>query len=130
MIIETPVVFMLESYLEMAKVNLIMGDDLYSSVLQYISSNHNIRVTAGRISEELGCSVSTVSHMFKRRSGSSISEYVEKLRLDEEKWLLKQSMLSVTEVSASLGFCNPAYFAHVFKNKFGVSPKEYKRLNK
>lgn len=121
---------MLESYLEMAKVNLIMGDDLYSSVLQYISSNHNIRVTAGRISEELGCSVSTVSHMFKRRSGSSISEYVEKLRLDEEKWLLKQSMLSVTEVSASLGFCNPAYFAHVFKNKFGVSPKEYKRLNK
>ena len=80
-----------------------------------------------KIAEEFHCSVSTLSHLFKKESGQSISEYVTALRLKEAEWLLRQSALSVTEISGSLGFCGPAYFSKVFKKRYGLSPIAFKK---
>lgn len=77
------------------------------------------------LSQKFNYSVSTLSHLFKKRSGVSISEYIENLRLDEAKWLLQQSTYSIAEISDCLGFCNSAYFSSVFKKKFGLSPKHF-----
>ena len=122
-----PLVFMLCNYLEMDDKYHQRENDFYSKIVRYVTSNHNTRLTMKELSEVFNCSVSTLSHLFKKRSGMSISEYIEKLRLDEAKWLLKQSSYSVAEISENLGFCNPAYFSSVFKRKFGVSPKEFSR---
>ena len=93
-----------------------------TSLLSYITTNHNTRITMKDLSKKFNCSVSTLSHIFKKRSGVSISEYIENLRLDEARWLLKQTSYTVTEISDSLGFCN------VFKKKFGVSPRRYNAM--
>lgn len=125
-----PLMLMLETYLQ--KYEEFSGkeekDDIYTSLLSYITTNHNTRITMKDLSKKFNCSVSTLSHIFKKRSGVSISEYIENLRLDEARWLLKQNSYTVTEISDSLGFCNPAYFSSVFKKKFGVSPRRYNAM--
>lgn len=124
-----PLVFMLEAYLE-KHGNLPpqnAGDDLYIRLLHYLTSNYNVHLTMEKLSQHFNYSISTLSHLFKTHSGMSISDYVQKLRLDEAKWLLRQSGLSLTEISDSLGFCNSAYFSTVFKKNIGMSPLEYKK---
>lgn len=121
-----PLVFMLEEYIAQTDDILYSDNGIYSRLLRFINSNHTDKLTMKLLSQRFNCSISTLSHLFKKNSGMSISEYVEKLRLDEAKWLLKQTAFSVTEISDSLGFCNSAYFSYVFKRSFGVSPKQYK----
>lgn len=124
-----PLLFMIESYLQKKEELTGLNNDnaVYTQLLRYVTENHNNRITMKDLSREMNCSVSTLSHIFKKENGMSISDYVEKLRLDEAKWLLRQSGYSVTEISENLGFCNPGYFSSVFKEKFGVSPKEYRK---
>lgn len=124
-----PLLFMLEAYLQKSEefAGINNDNDLYTKLLRYVTENHNNRITMKDLSREMNCSVSTLSHIFKKENGMSISDYIEKLRLDEAKWLLRQPGYSVTEVSDNLGFCNPGYFSSVFKEKFGVSPKEYRK---
>ncbi len=58
--------------------------------------------------------------------GISISDHINNIRLDKSKELLKKSDQTISEVAYAVGFSSPNYFSTSFKNKFGISPKEYK----
>lgn len=122
-----PLLFMLENYLETALLNSRRADSLYRRLLRFLVEHRHEPLCMKKIAEEFHCSVSTLSHLFKKESGQSISEYVTTLRLKEAEWILRQSALSVTEISNSLGFCNSAYFSKVFKKRYGLSPTEFKK---
>lgn len=125
-----PLQFMLEQYLEReAAINKDSGD-FYAEIVRYITAHHTARITMEDLAKRFHCSVSMLSHLFKKCAGVSISVYIENLRLDEAAWFLRQSSYSVTEISDSLGFCNPAYFSSVFKKKYGVTPKVFARENR
>ena len=47
-------------------------------------------------------------------------------KLSEAAELLKANEMNISEVAYALGFSSPNYFSTAFKNKFGISPKEYK----
>ena len=73
------------------------------------------------------CSVSTISHLFKKQMGQSVPAYILALRLDHAKRLLRETGLAVNQISDALGFCNPNYFCRCFKNSFGVSPSRWRQ---
>ncbi len=58
--------------------------------------------------------------------GISVSDHINNMRLDKSKELLKKSELNISEIAYAVGFSSPNYFSTSFKNKFGVTPKEYK----
>ncbi|MFV8341629.1 substrate-binding domain-containing protein [Flavobacterium sp. XS2P39] len=58
--------------------------------------------------------------------GISVSDHVNNRRLDKSKELLKKADLNISEIAYAVGFSSPNYFSTSFKNKFGVTPKEYK----
>ncbi|WP_310594049.1 substrate-binding domain-containing protein [Flavobacterium sp.] len=60
--------------------------------------------------------------------GISVSDHINNLRLFEAKELLKKTNLSISEIAYTVGFSTPNYFSASFKNKFGMSPKEFKIL--
>lgn len=124
-----PLLFMLEAYLEKNQELILDDNDLYTKMLKYINENYKKHITMGSLSQKFSYSVSTLSHIFKKRSGMSINEYIKKMRIEESKWLLKQTNYSVTEISNILGFCNSAYFSSIFKNKCGISPQVYRKNN-
>ncbi|WP_439132569.1 hybrid sensor histidine kinase/response regulator transcription factor [Polaribacter sp.] len=57
----------------------------------------------------------------------SISDYILNIRLDKAKKLLKESKLSISDVAYSVGFSSPSYFSSSFKNKFGKTPKNFRK---
>ena len=58
--------------------------------------------------------------------GINISDHINNIKLEKALELLKANQMNISEIAYSLGFSTPNYFSTAFKNKFGVSPKEYK----
>ena len=59
--------------------------------------------------------------------GISVSDHINNIRLENSKELLLNSNQNISEIAYSVGFSSPNYFSTSFKNKYGVSPKEFKK---
>lgn len=55
-----------------------------------------------------------------------IGDYIVNFRLDKAIQMLKNSDLNISEIAYSCGFASPNYFSTAFKNKYLISPKEYR----
>ena len=60
-------------------------------------------------------------------TGMSIKEFIMDIRLKRAAQLLKESDLTIAEISVRTGFANPKYFSICFKRHFDVSPTEFKK---
>ena len=64
---------------------------------------------------------------FSAVTGQTPLEYRSRIRIEHAKELLSDGMLTVSQISAALGYSSPAYFSDSFKKAVGVSPKEWKK---
>ena len=122
-----PLVNMCEILLEKNPPDSVYRDTEFSKIIQYVNEYHTCNISVGKLSYIFAMSISSISHQFKKQTGSSLSEYIEKLRVDDAKWLLRQTKKQIVDISALLGFCNSGYFSAVFKKHCGLSPKEYRK---
>lgn len=76
--------------------------------------------------EQLNLSPNYLSDLLKKETGRSAQEHIHNFIIEKAKNLLLGSEQSVSEIAYSLGFEYPSSFSSLFKNKTGVSPKEYR----
>ncbi len=122
-----PLVFLLEAYFEQKRESGTKELALYHKVLRYVTENCHRRLTMQELSREFHYSVSTLSHLFLKNSGKSLPAYIEDLRLNEAKWYLRNSKTGITEIAIFLGYNSSNYFSAVFKKKFGITPRAYRK---
>lgn len=67
------------------------------------------------------------SNLFKKETGESVTGYIQNLRVQKAKLLLKSTDMKIFEISEATGFNDSNYFTHMFNKIAGVSPKEYRR---
>ena len=61
----------------------------------------------------------------KALTGVTPNEYIIIYKLNKSVEMLKKGEMNISEVSYSLGFSSPSHFSNTFKNRFGMSPKNY-----
>ena len=66
-----------------------------------------------------------LGRLFIKQTGISFKEYLNEKRLKNACKLLKIGQESIVNIALKSGFNNVTYFNRVFKNKFGITPKEY-----
>lgn len=71
-----------------------------------------------------------LSHIFRERTGITLSDYILQERIRWAKELLEKSTLSITEVGEKVGFSNTSYFGKMFRKCVGCTPKDYRRQNR
>ena len=81
------------------------------------------------IARSLGVSQMQLYRKVKALLGTGVSEYVQSLRLTKARLLLLQEGSTIAEVAYELGFSSPSYFSTAFKNKYQVSPSEFRALH-
>lgn len=64
--------------------------------------------------------------LFKKRLGRSPKEYLTDRRMECARYLLSTTGLSVSEISADVGFGNPSGFAAAFREKHGAPPEKWR----
>ncbi len=83
------------------------------------------KVTIQNIADDLKISAGHLGRVYRRTSGHTLEEYLIRQRLEMARRLLLDPRLNVAEVSDRCGFCNPAYFASVFKKYMHCTPRAY-----
>jgi transcriptional regulator GlxA family with amidase domain len=73
-------------------------------------------------------SVRNFSRRFSQATGESPMEYVQRLRLEHARELLRDTNLTVAEVAEISGYRNPAYFGKVFRTRLSLTPGEYRKV--
>ena len=68
-----------------------------------------------------------LARVFKKETGLSIGGYLQDIRMNEAKKLLAHTNVPVNEVAMGVGYDNISYFSHVFREKTGLTPVEYRR---
>lgn len=107
----------------------ITEQDFLKKLNDLIGKNiENSSYTVEDLARDLAISRVQLYRKVKAILGISISDHINNLRLHESKELLKKSNLSISEIAYAVGFATPNYFSSSFKNKFGMSPKEFKTL--
>lgn len=114
--------FILERNSSEDKKRSILSD----TVKDIIGSNyHEPGFCAQNISDILKLSSTHIGRIFKSRTGLTIPEYINEVRMNKALEFLKESKYSISEISAKVGMDNVTYFYKVFKKRFGITPKEY-----
>lgn len=78
------------------------------------------------LSGELCMSRASLFRKMKSLTGMTPNDFILSYRLDKAAAMLKEGKWRVNEISDMLGFSSSSYFSKVFKQKFGVSPKDWR----
>ncbi|MBP1754183.1 MAG: AraC family transcriptional regulator [Firmicutes bacterium] len=95
-------------------------------VRDYLDKNYTEAITLESLSEMVYVSKCYLSHMFKEQTGVSPIKYLTQKRIESACGLLRDTDMSVKEISRTVGYENPLYFSQVFKNVINVSPLDYR----
>lgn len=82
-----------------------------------------------QLADALAMSKSSLYRKTKAIVGLSPVEFIRNVRLKQGVKMLKNKSVSVSEVAYACGFSNPKYFSTCFKEEFGVTPKEYQKVD-
>jgi AraC-like DNA-binding protein/ligand-binding sensor protein len=85
------------------------------------------KATIHNIAQNLKLSAGHLGRVYSRTAGHTLEEYLIRQKLEMGKRLLLDPRLQVAEVADRCGFCNPAYFASVFKKHMHCTPRAYAR---
>lgn len=97
-------------------------------VLEYIDRHHSEHISLAEISKISGFHSSYFCKYFKNILGVSFVEYLNLVRLNKAKALMKNTAKSITEISYQTGFSSVSYFIKTFKKYNFCSPNKYRAL--
>lgn len=87
-------------------------------------------LNADTIAEELSMSKVQLYRKLKAIVGMTTTEFIRSVRLDQARYLLKTSSLSVQEVMYACGFVTKTYFFREFQKRYGLTPGEFRKNEK
>ncbi|MFO7295578.1 MAG: response regulator [Clostridia bacterium] len=99
---------------------------LFKAVEQYITANLKEDINLKDTAAKFNLSPYYFSRTFKKVFGYNFSDYLNLIRINRAKELLKDASLSVKEIGYLVGYNDPNYFSKVFKKYEGITPTEYR----
>lgn len=81
------------------------------------------------ILNDLGRSYPHLCRVFNSTYGISPIEYINALRIERAKLLLRDTKLTITDIAKKVGFDNPAYFSRIFKKITGIPPVDFTTIS-
>jgi len=103
-------------------------DETIIKVQEWLQENFQTPTQVATLAEQFGMSTRSLSRRFKQASNTTPLQYLQELRINHAKELLKHSNLGVAEVSARVGYQDASHFCELFKKLTAITPNEYRRL--
>lgn len=101
---------------------------LIDQVKAYVEENYkDITLSVNQVSDYVNMSAAYLGRVFKQVAGTTFTEYLTKYRLDAACKLLKETNMTVNEISDEVGFTNSSYFHIIFKKNMNCTPNQYRK---
>lgn len=102
--------------------------ELLDELLTDVSAHLQEKITVSNTARRLHVSESTLTHLCSQRLGLSFYRYVTQQRLDRARQLMLESG-DLASVADQAGFCDYTSFFRAFKQEYGLSPSEYRKIH-
>lgn len=102
------------------------NNPIIENIKQYITDNYNKNISLNDISNHIKLNPVYCGALFKKEENCTISQYLNRIRVNAATTLLKNSHLSVGDVAFEVGFNDIYYFSKIFKKITGVCPSSFK----
>jgi len=103
--------------------------DLIYQTIQYLQTNYMRKLTLEEIANSVHISPTYLSRVFKRETGTSMVDFLNRIRIEKSKELLANHQIRLIEVALQCGFESQSYFNRMFKQVCGMTPQQYRNLN-
>lgn len=95
-----------------------------AAIRAYLDHAYSETITLGILAERFHYSREYISREFKKQYGTGVVRYLNDLRLERARVLLRQGM-TIQNICVKVGFSDESYFTKLFKEKYGMTPKKY-----
>ena len=120
---------MVHKYCLLVKNHSMKG---YSLLVQKIVTTIDTDLTAdlslNALASKMNVNASYLSTLFKRETGSTLTDYVNEKRIQHGILLLHSTGLQIQTIASYCGIPDVNYFTKLFKKKVGKTPKEYREI--
>ena len=98
---------------------------LVENINYIIQQDYKEKLSLKSISQKLFMNSSYLSRIYKKETGITVTDAINKYRIEKAKEILGMKKYKVYEVGEMVGIEEPSYFTHVFMKYEGYSPSEY-----
>lgn len=98
--------------------------------INYIRLHYYESISLEEVAAKLDITPEYLSTLFNRETGENFSVFLKKFRISHAKRLLKGTDKKIYEIAKEVGYGDPKYFNRVFKEEEGISPGDYRSLQK
>ena len=102
------------------------GDDAVVHAQEFIEQYYQDKFTVNELSSKCGIGRRTFERRFKKSTGNSVTEYVQRVRVEAAKIHLETGTKTVNEVVYDVGYEDINAFRNIFKKYTGLSPVNYR----
>ena len=96
----------------------------FNKLVAYLNDHYAEKISLGFLAEEFGFSRNYICALFQKYFNRSLSLYLTELRMSKAKALLLDKTILIKEVAYRCGYTDYYHFFKVFKEHYGISPKE------
>nr|WP_246320250.1 AraC family transcriptional regulator [Paenibacillus qinlingensis] len=99
---------------------------LVEEAMAWLDKNYRESFRLGDLAADLHISSYYLSHLFKRNTGSTLSDYVTVKRLREACLLLQNTDYSMEFIALQVGMTTSSHFIYTFKKHMGITPYQFR----
>ena len=116
-----------------ARMNSLRKEVIFSKhiiiCLDYIFEHLNESITIRQIADSIHINETYLSKLFKKETKMTISEYLQRKKIEVAENMLRYSDYSCVAIANYLAFSSHSYFIQVFKKHTGLTPSFYRKIN-
>ncbi len=105
----------------------IQSLELTDPIIMYIHLNYTKKITLNDLSKLFLTNKTTLNRSFKKATGYTVMDYLNRLRISMACTMLKNTDLSISEILNMLGFKDDAHFGRIFKKYTEFTPSAYRK---
>lgn len=107
-------------------LNDIKHQNVIFKTTAFIKEHLTEKLTLDQAAEQVYLSKSYFCRIIKDELGCTFTEYVNRLRIERSKTLLRATCMSIAEIACAVGFDDQSYFTRIFKKQTGIVPGKYR----
>ena len=94
--------------------------------VQYINAHYAEKITLEEMARRVYLSPPYFSRVFKEETGEAFTAYLNRIRIDRSKELLRHKSIRLADIALLVGFEDQSYYSKVFKKLEGITPLRFR----
>ncbi|EOS23419.1 hypothetical protein C806_02924 [Lachnospiraceae bacterium 3-1] len=114
--------FMMDS-LENEKVD---ESRIVQNIKNLVEKEYMKDISLNYVADKVNLAPAYVSYIFKKETNQTLVKFITDVKMQKAKQLLEEGNLKIVQIGRACGYGNQSYFNRLFKNYYGVTPKQYR----